>query len=152
MGELDVRIESLPAMRVASFHAVSARPEADAWAAMTSWAKPRGLLDDPSRHPVFGFNNPNPSPGRQDYGYELWLRVESDFPPHGSVVLKDVPPGHFAVFTHHGVPNPEIWKLLWDWVQRHGYRWSGNHELERIHDARAVDDQLVFDLYLPIES
>jgi Methyltransferase domain len=41
----------------------------------TAQSMPRGLLKDPEQHPVFGFNNPNPSPDRKQYGYEFWMRV-----------------------------------------------------------------------------
>ena len=81
MTDLDVRIERLDPMRVAAVRAVGAAPESVAWQKMRAWAEPMGLLDDMEKHPVFGFNNPNPSPGQKEYGYEfigLWDTYEKD--------------------------------------------------------------------------
>jgi len=75
---LDVRIEELEPMRVASVRAVSESPEHDAWEKLESWADAKGYLGNVEEHPIFGFNNPNPSPDRKDYGYEFWLRVPPD--------------------------------------------------------------------------
>ena len=58
MVDLDVRIVRLPPMLVACFRALSESPENEAWNKLRMWADPRGLLDDPERHPVYGFNNP----------------------------------------------------------------------------------------------
>jgi len=78
MSELKVRIEELEPMRVASVKVVSESPENDAWEKLRSWADARGYLGNVAEHPVFGFNNPNPSPDRKEYGYEFWLRVPPD--------------------------------------------------------------------------
>lgn len=139
-------------MRVASVRVVSAHPETEAWERLKAWAEPRGLLRNPREHLVFGFNNPSPSPERNEYGYEFWIRVGPEVASEGSIEVKDVAGGRFAVVTHRGYPNPQIWKQLWDWVQSSGYRWRKAHELERIHDSLAPAAEVTFDLYLPIED
>ena len=63
MSELDVRIVELEPMRVASFHAFGESPELKASKKLVDWAKPKGLLDAKGTHRIFGFNNPDPSPG-----------------------------------------------------------------------------------------
>ena len=68
MTELDVRIVTLEPMRVASAHAYSASPEGEAWDKLIAWARPKGLLDDPQVHRIYGFNSPDPSPGSPNYG------------------------------------------------------------------------------------
>lgn len=149
MTALDVRIVTLPPMRVASVRVVSEHPEDDAWRALASWAEPLGLLADPLAHPVFGFNNPNPSPGIQEYGYEFWLQVGPTIEASGPVTITDVPGGRFAVLRHRGYPEPDVWRQLWDWTTAQGFEWSGSHELERMltPPGSAAPE---FDLYLPI--
>ena len=88
MSELDVRVLNLEPMRVASVRAFGAQPEEAAWKMLAAWAGPKGLLDDPSGHPVFGFNNPNPTAGQTEYGYELWIKVGSDVTADGEIEIK----------------------------------------------------------------
>ncbi len=152
MNALNVRIERLEPMRVASVQVVSERPETEAWEKLKAWAEPQGLLKDPKQHPVFGFNNPNPSPERKEYGYEFWIRVGPEAASEGSVTVKEVDGGRFAAMTHRGYPSPQVWKQLWDWVHSSGYRWRKAHELERIHDPLGSGAEVTFDLYLPIED
>ena len=109
-------------------------------------------LKDPRQHPVFGFNNPSPSPDRKEYGYEFWIRVGPEVTSGGAVEVKEIAGGRFAVMTHRGYPSPQAWKLLWDWVQGSNYRWRKTHELERNHDPLASEAEVIFDLYLPIEG
>jgi CubicO group peptidase (beta-lactamase class C family) len=66
--------------------------------------------------------------------------------------MKEIPSGRFAVTTHRGCPNPQVWRQLWDWVQNSGYRWRKSHALERVHDPLGQEAELVFDLYLPMED
>ncbi len=160
---MDVRIEQLLPLRVASVRAVSEAPERDAWAKLRAWAEPRGLLEDLDTHPIFGFNNPNPSPERREYGYEFWIRIapedeaEGRADPEGDVELKDFPGGYYAVTTCRlqGDPRgsvPQIWRMLWDWVQASEFEWSGDHELERLHDPWAPEPEMMLDLFLPLED
>jgi hypothetical protein len=78
MTELDVRIVKLESMRVASFHGFGTEPEAIAFGKLTAYAQPKGYLDDLEAKSVFGFNNPNPSAGSPNYGYEVWLIQRRD--------------------------------------------------------------------------
>jgi DNA gyrase inhibitor GyrI len=160
---MDVRVERVLPLRVAAVRVVSETPERDAWEKLRAWAEPRGLLDDLDTHPIFGFNNPNPSPERGEYGYELWVRVhpedetEGRAVPAGEVELKDFPGGLYAVTTCRlqGDPRgsvPQIWRQLWDWVQASEYEWRGEHELERLHDPWASESEMMLDLFLPLEE
>ena len=62
--DLDVKIVELEPMRVASFRAISKTPEHDAMKLLAQWAQGKGYLNDLEKHPIFGFNNPNPSTGK----------------------------------------------------------------------------------------
>ena len=85
MGELDVRIVKLEPMRVASAYGFGTSPEEEAWGKLLAWARAKDLLNEDVR--FFGFNNPNPSPGSPNYGYEQWMTVGQDVEPEGRVVL-----------------------------------------------------------------
>ncbi len=157
MADLKVEIVRLKPMRVATVGAISETPERDAWEKMRAWAESKGLLDDIQKHPVFGFNNPNPSPDRKEYGYEFWIRVEPEVQPKGEISLKDFPGGLYAVTTCklHGDPEGnvmQVWKKLLEWVQSSNYKWRKTHELEKPHHPLAPEEDLVLDLYLPIEE
>ena len=157
MPNVDVKIIRLEPMRVACAHVVGEDPEHDAWARLHDWANPKGLLDDLVKHPVFGFNNPNPTEEQKEYGYELWIRVDPDVESEGEITVKDVPGGLFAVTTCKLMndPNgnmPEVWMKLYEWVKASEYSWAKTQELEKPHDVSSSDEDLMLDLYLPIEE
>lgn len=155
MRDLHVRLESLEPMRVAAVHVISPTPEADALRRLRAWADAR----DPARLAVgrlFGFNHPSPPPGHRDYGYELWLEVDSATPPDPAIVLKDFPGGLYAATTCRLQGDPagtigEVWRKLWAWTQAGDYRWRHTHELEHPLNPLAAAADLVLDLFLPVE-
>jgi DNA gyrase inhibitor GyrI len=157
MTDLEVRIVKLEPMRVASVRCISDMPERDAWEKLLPWAEAKGVLGDPVRHPVYGFNNPSPSPGNKKYGYEFWIVVDPDARSEGEIEVKDVPGGLYAVTRCRliGDPRgsvPEVWKELLEWVQASKYRWRKVHELEKLQNPLADEKNIVLDLYLPIEQ
>ena len=155
MSELEVRIEKLEPMRVASVRVVSDTPERDAWDKMRGWAEPLGLLENIEKNPVFGFNNPGPAPDRREYGYEFWIRVDPDTEPNGDIQIRDFPGGMYAVTKCALLGDPNIletWKLLWDWVQASEYEHRKTHELEKPQNPLSPEEDLILDLYLPIEE
>ena len=156
MTEPDVRIQRLPAMRVAWVLAVGHSPEQEAWRLLSRWARPAGLLEDPDSHPVFGFNNPGPSPGMQDYGYEMWVAVDALVQPPEGLGVKEFAGGLYAVTSCRLAPAsgvPERWKALLRWVHTSPYTWRRTtHELERVRNPLAPGDEVVLDLYLPVEG
>jgi DNA gyrase inhibitor GyrI len=155
VSDLDVRIERLNAMRVAWVQVLGRNPEEAAWARLSEWAKPAGLLDDPELHPVFGFNNPAPERGVEEYGYEFWIAIDPDTQPPEGIGVKDFPGGLYAVTTCslRGSDVPQCWRALLRWVHASRYTWRrGEHELERIQNPLAPPDELVLDLCLPLED
>ena len=154
MSELDVRIVKLEPMRVASAHALGEGPEEDAIKKLIAWAKPKGLLEDPEKHRVFGFNNPDPSPGSPNYGYEFWITVGPDVEPEGEITIKEFSGGLYAV-TRCEVQNPwddipGTWKRLVAWLEDSKYRWSPHQWLEEHLGPLESSEQFVLDLYMPI--
>ena len=103
------------------------------------------------KNPVFGFNNPNPSEGKKEYGYEFWVKVSDDFEEEG-VNIKDVEGGRYAVTTSESLSViGERWKQLADWLKKSEHRFRDAECLEKTHNFAATEDELVLDLYLPIK-
>ena len=155
MGELEVRIVELPPLRVASAHAYSATPEHDASIKLASWARPKGLLDNPETHRIFGFNNPAPSPGTPNYGYEFCIVVDAETEPEGDIKIKSLPGGLYAVarcdIKGEAEKIGETWKKLVAWREESPYK-SASHQWmeEHIGVLEESSDTFVLDLYLPI--
>jgi DNA gyrase inhibitor GyrI len=160
MDEKDIRIVTLPPMRVASVVVISETPEIEAWAKMRAWAEEKGLLGDLEKHPVFGFNEPPPQPGKREYGYMFWIRVDDEIESDEIVEVKEVEGGEYAVttcvlkeelasefFKNRGIL--ESWWRLEEWAKTNGYKYRGHPGLEKAHNPDAGPD-LVLDLYYPI--
>ena len=156
MSDLEVRIVQLEPMRVASLWAFGPSPEIEAWEKLTAWAKPRGLLDDPQSHRIFGFNNPNPSPGSPNYGYELWIEVGPDVEPERDVRIEAFQGGLYAVTRCEVPPDepyrviPATWKKLVTWREDSPYRGGSHQWLEETVPIKLPGIEFVLDLYLPI--
>lgn len=154
MSGLDVRIVKLDHMRVASAYGFGRSPEGQAWEKLIAWAKPKGLLQDPEKYRIFGFNNPNPAPGSPNYGYEFWITVGPEVEPEGDVRIQDFGGGLYAVTRCQGVTTiGDTWKKLGAWVEDSQYRWARHQWLEEhIGPADAPHDEetLVLDLFFPI--
>ena len=159
MSELDVRVVELEPMRVASFHGYGASPENDAAEKLIAWAKPRGFLDTPGEHRIFGFDNPSPSPGSPNYGYEFWITVGSDI-KSDDVEIRDIPGGLYAVARCEVKNNPyeaipSMWQRLVAWCEASSsYECAAIQELEEHIEPIpfGISDNLTLDLYLPIRK
>ena len=152
MSELEVRIEQLSAMRMAGFLAYGREPEMAAWNKLLAWAKPRGFLDDLQHHRIFGFNNPNPSVGSPNYGYEFWMVVDDDVEADGEVQVQEFPERLYAVTRCSGVQHiTETWHSLAAWRENSSYK-SAQHQWleEHLGPIDKSPEEWAFDLYLPI--
>jgi DNA gyrase inhibitor GyrI len=155
MSEIEVRIVKLEPMRVASVWGFGQEPEIIAYSKLDAWAGPKGLRDDPRKHRIFGFNNPNPSSGSPNYGYELWIQVGPDVEPEGDVRILDFDGGLYAV-TRCEVPEGQydvigaIWKKLVAWREDSKYNWGHTQWLEENIPSDSPGIEFVLDLYLPI--
>ena len=156
MNDLDVRIVRLEKMRVASVLGFGQNPEPDGWDKLEAWAKPKGFLNNPEKNRIFGFNNPDPSPGSPNYGYEWWIEVGSDVTADGEVTIKSFNGGLYAV-TRCVVPknqaDPVIgntWKQLVTWREDSKYK-PGHHQwLEKTVQFESPDLEFILDLFIPI--
>ena len=130
VSDMFVKVTHLPPMKVVSFHSMGdflGSPEEKAWEKMVAWAKPKGLLSDPSEHQIFGFNNPDPPQSdegipepNKSYGYEFWMTIGDDFRTEKDMKVKTVEGGSYAVMTCR-VGGPvdigKTWGRLIKWIQ-----------------------------------
>jgi AraC family transcriptional regulator len=155
MSDLDVRIVKLDPMRVASFWGFGTSPEQMAWEKLFTWARPRGLLDDLETHRLFGFDNPSPSAGSPNYGYEVWIVVDPEVEPEGEARILDFDGGLYAV-TRCIVPKGRFdvigatWRKLIVWREDSKYKCGAYRCLEESLPMDLPGTEFVLDLYLSI--
>ena len=90
-------------MRVACVNGFGEGPEGMAFDKMKAWAAAHNLPGKPYR--LFGYNNPDPSPGSPNYGYDVWITVDESVQADGEARIIDFPGGLYAV-TRIEVKNP----------------------------------------------
>lgn len=157
MVELDVKIVELPPMRVASVRAFGASPEMEAFEKMLNWARVHNLLTASEKPQFYGFNNPSPSAGSPNYGYEVWMTVGAEAQAEREISIKQFPGGLYAVSRVSGSPGvvlPSAWQQLAAWVEQSAYHPARHQWLEghvNLLDEPA-EEAMVFDLFLPVRK
>jgi AraC family transcriptional regulator len=145
-NHMEIEIIELSEMTCARFLVLSASPEEEAWGLLDAWARPNGLFDSAAGSRIFGFNNPDPSAGSPNYGYEFWITVTAE-PANVSVV--HFPGGRYATVPFEGATPyelPNVWKALVEQVEATEYRLGTHQWLEGI----SLEGMPVR-LYLPIQ-
>jgi DNA gyrase inhibitor GyrI len=163
MSDLEVRIVNLEPMTVAYALGFGESPEEIAWDKITKWARSKGMLDDLKALKFFGFNNPNPSPGSPNYGYEQWIVIDPDVEVEGDIKKKDFPGGLFAVARCQLSNIGEAWKQLVIWQEDSNYKMGNLQCLEEAFNPElfitpegklpideSMFDKFTLDLYLSI--
>jgi AraC family transcriptional regulator len=157
MSENEVRIVKLPPMRVACVNGFGAGPEGQAFDKMLAWAKAHKLLDKPYR--TFGYNNPDPTPGSPNYGYDVWITVGKSVKADGEARIIDFPGGLYAVLRVEIKDDFEVigagWRRLVQW--REGSKYThGSHQWLEEHigplDDMGGNKPFTLDLHLPIRE
>jgi DNA gyrase inhibitor GyrI len=157
MTSTNVQLTRLEPMRIASAYGFGTNPEELAWRTMVTWAKPRGLLEDLTLHPIFGLNNPYPSPTSPKYGYEFWIRIGPELEPVGEIRIGEFLGGPYAVCRcevngHPETAIPAGWKLLADWCRDNNHALGYHHDLEKFLTNPDDVDHLIMELCCPIRS
>jgi len=155
--ELEVRYVTLPDMTVASAIGFGKEPENQAAVMMNEFTAKLGFSPGSPDHPSYGFNNPNPSPGQEEYGYELWCRVDPDTKAEPPIEIKKIPGARYAVTRFTGLPNiGSAWKQLAAWVKDHHGDTPPctiQYWLESLQTPDEPDpEKWVFDLYLAVDK
>lgn len=155
MSDLDIRVMKLPPMGVVCINGFGEEPERMAFEKMKTWAEAHHLLG--RKYRLFGYNNPSPSPGSPNYGYDVWLSVEGSIPADREARVIDFPGGLYAVtrieVQRPGDEIPQAWQKLVRWMESSKYH-QGRHQWLEEHigplDETVNALPLTLDLYLPI--
>jgi DNA gyrase inhibitor GyrI len=157
MSDIVVQIVKLPPMRVACVNGFGEGPEDKAFAKMKAWAATHNLLGKPYR--LFGYNNPDPSPGSPNYGYDVWITVDESVQADNEARIIDFPGGLYAV-TRIEVKDPwadipGTWQKLVKWMENSKYH-HGRHQWLEEHigpiDDMGGEQPFTLDLHLPIKE
>lgn len=155
MNNLEVRIVNLPPMRVACINGFGDSPEGMAFEKMKAWAAAHNLLETPYR--LFGYNNPDPSAGSPNYGYDVWITVDGAVQADGEARIIDFAGGLYAVtqvkVDNPGADIPAAWQQLVKWMEASKYHHARHQWLEE-HlgplGEMGGEQPFTLDLYLPI--
>lgn len=153
---LEVRNVDLPAMTVASVVGFGKEPEPEALRLMEEYAGSIGVEIASPEHPVYGFNNPDPKPGIEEYGYEIWMRVEPGTIAEEPITVKEIPATSYVVTRLTGVSNiGRVWQELGAWYDAKypDAPPSKHYGYESLQTPNEPDpEKCVFDLYMIVET
>jgi len=162
----ELRTVGIGPMDVAVFHGYGASPEMIAFGKLVRWIKETNAMDRVPKPRVFGFNNPNPSPGSEEYGYDFWIELPPDsglaerVSKQPETVGDDNQParlrfegGLYVALAHEGPGEtiPNAWASLVETAARLGYA-HGKHQWLEEHfiDLTRDDGVLSLDCLLPV--
>lgn len=145
-----VRFVKIKPMRAAVFNAISKTPETQAHEARLDWAGPKGLLEDPSTYLLFGRNNPPPTPGQEEYGYDCLITVSPDIKVEDDVQVQEIAGGLYAVVRTNLTNIGDRWEWLYHWLPENGYKIAGHGLEELLCGDESAPDKFLLDLWLPI--
>lgn len=163
MKENEVRIVELPAMKMVSFHGFGSGPEEIALTSMFNWAEKHDYFQSNETR-CFGFNNPDPTPGSNNYGYEVWLSIPQTM-KFDDIEIREFEGGLYAVLNCSGNVDqagefiPASWKQLVEWMENSPYQMGKHQWLEEQIPLTGMSlpemyasGKLNLDLYLPISK
>lgn len=121
----NVRIVHLPPYTVAASHYVGENPEGNAGDQLCEFLKSSNLYSIKPDARVFGFNHPNPSSDRPEYGYEIWVTIPGDMDVPAPLVKKHFGGGLYAAHTIV-LGNFHQWDWLAKWVRVDNPKYEAN--------------------------
>jgi len=162
LGEMDVRLERLGAMRAICAYALSDTPEEDAKEKIMTCAKSKGLTGKNSVSRLFG-RNTYPSDNPEPHGYEFYLTDESDFEPEGDLEAGEIPSGLYAVLRFKNLYKMgEAWAKLLKWIEESPYEhvgwkkgdhgWVGGFEEHLNWKEEKPHTEWIFDLWVKLKE
>jgi DNA gyrase inhibitor GyrI len=153
MNNAEVRIVRLEPVYVASSLGFGPNPEELAWNQLLEWIKQSGLSNKIAGHRFLGFNNPSPSVGSPNYGYEQWVTVDIGTQGAQGIALKEFRGGLYAVARCKLAVITDAWKALIVWRESSVYKPAHHQWLEECLGTpleQAIGPDTEFDLYMPI--
>jgi AraC family transcriptional regulator len=155
VNSLDPKIKVLKRLEpihVVSCRACSATPEVDSWRTLMDWADKHSLLNESPGFRMFGFDNPPPAPGREEYGYECCLTLNEPVQPSGDITMKTLPGGLYAVTPTTVAEIKAAWAHFVKWLEISRYRHASHQCLEELLIVtEEPGENSSIDLYLPVE-
>lgn len=121
----NVRVIILPPCTVASYHFIGENPEENAGEVINKFVRESKLYEKKPDARMFGFNHPNPSPDRANYGYEVWVTIPDDMEVPAPLEKKKFQGGLYAAHTIK-FPDFHEWDLLIKWVEEND-KYSPNY-------------------------
>jgi DNA-binding transcriptional MerR regulator/DNA gyrase inhibitor GyrI len=112
----DVRILHLPQCTVAASHFIGESPELNSGNQLKQFILDSNLYQIKPDARVFGFNHPNPSQNRPDYGYEFWVTIPEDMKVSAPLQKKHFDGGLYAAHMIQ-MGNSHEWEWLTKWAE-----------------------------------
>ena len=172
----DVRILHLPLCTVAASHCFGKAnaeagegPEAKSGSQLMEFILKSNLYQVKPDARVFGFNHPNPSEDKEDYGYEFWVTIPDDMEVPEPLQKKRFEGGLYAAHVIQ-MGNFHEWEWLLKWAhENQRYDTNFSHRGEEIMGGcleehlnfvynvcelgvRGFDNEVQLDLLLPMKS
>ena len=153
----DIKLVTLEETRVISFHGYGPGPEGIAWKNLRDWITENCYEEMVETQRFFGFNNPNPSPGSENYGYEQWMTLPSAYEGKEGETIKTLPGGLYAVGGFR-YSTPEAfgpaWEALNNWRVDSEFVYDESRQwLEELLTKASVlveKSSVDFDCYMPV--
>jgi DNA-binding transcriptional MerR regulator len=135
----EVRLIRLPKMTFACARAISKSPEDDCWKIINEFVVKNDLLNQSGfRH--FGFNDPDPQEGKEEYGYQMWVVIDKDTVVEEPMWKIDFEGGMYAGLVTTMDVIGERWKKLWQWsTNNDDYEVDWNPAKNRIWLEECMD-------------
>ena len=148
----EVRLIRLPKMTFACARAMSKSPEDDCWKIINEFIVKNDLLNQPGfRH--FGFNDPDPQAGKQEYGYQMWIAIGKDTMVEEPMWKIEFDGGLYAGLVTTMDVIGDRWKKLWQWaINNVDYEVDWNVSSHRICLEECMDYITFNDLTVPFEK
>jgi AraC family transcriptional regulator len=152
---MDVRIESVPMMRVAFVrHTGPYNQCGQAWQRLFAWAGPRGLCGPHMKTLGIGHDDPRVTPAEK-LRYDACLVVDGHVQPEGEVGVQEIGGGEHALTTLRG-PYERLGetyaRLCGEWLPASGRepRAAPPFEVYRNSPQDTPPEELLTDIYLPL--
>ena len=151
MKKIDVRVVTIESMNVISFLGYGENPEMIAINSFRQWIHEQNVSIKNASTKIFGFNNPCPSIGSKNYGYEIWLSIpqDMDVPKEKKIIL--FPGGLYAqtpINVTTGEEIPLYWEALNHWCENSDYTLGCHQWLVEF----TLEPRFPFAIYLPIKK
>ena len=136
-----VRIVLLPSCTVAAYQFIGDNPEENAGEVINAFVRFSGLYEKKPDARMFGFNHPDPKPGSDDHGYEIWVTIPDDMEVAGPLTKKNFDGGLYAAYTIN-YPDFHEWRFLAEWVKNNETYRADYHDREMCDMSGCLEEHL----------